>query len=95
MQFFLFILIALLILLVFSGYFVFTTACRRRKELPWLDEEKISKTSYKKYYKYIRQTEDWVQTQNAEHIYVTSDDGLKLHGLWIPAENAKFVPVAG
>ena len=89
MQVILFVLLALAVLLIFSGYYVFTTACRRRKELQWLEEEQVSKTAYKKYYKYIVETEAWVQSQNTEHIYVTSEDGLKLHGLWIPAENAR------
>ncbi len=89
MQIFLFVLIALIVLLIFSGGYVFFIACRRKKELAWLDEEQISKTSYKKYFKYIKETEQWVHSQNTEHVYVTSQEGLKLHGLWIPAENAK------
>ena len=40
-----FILIALLVLILFSGGYTFVMACVRRKELPWLDEDAMKKTA--------------------------------------------------
>ena len=48
-----FVLISFIILLLVSGGYVFVVGCVRRKELPWLVEDEIKKTSYKKYYDYI------------------------------------------
>jgi len=80
---------AFLLLMLVSGVYVFIAACLRRKEIPWLVEEKIKKTSYAKYYRLISDSDHWLKEQNAQDIYVTSDDGLKLHGLWVPVANPK------
>ena len=85
----LYILIGLLILVLFSGAYVFVLACVRRKELPWMVEEEIKKTSYAKYYNCILASDAWLKAHNAQDVYVTSKDGLKLHGFWIPAENPR------
>lgn len=83
------ILCIILLFLLVSGGYVFVVACARRKDLPWLVEEEIIKTSYGKYYHYIVQSHQWLQEHNAEDVYVSSYDGLKLHGFWIPAKDAK------
>ena len=31
----------------------------------------------------------WLKDHNAQDVYVNSNDGLKLHAFWIPAENAR------
>ena len=84
-----FALLAVFLLLVVSGAYVFVVACVRKKDLPWLVEEEIKKTSYGKYYNFIVSSDRWLKEHNAENVYITSDDGLKLHGLWIPAENPR------
>ena len=84
-----FVLLAVFLLLVVSGTYVFVVACVRRKDLPWLVEDEIKKTSYGKYYNFIVSSDRWLKEHNAEDVYITSDDGLKLHGLWIPAENPR------
>ena len=89
MGIFLLILAGVLLLSLVSGAYVFTTACVRRKELPWFDEVKLKKTSYGKYHKAILASDAWLKEHSAQDIYVTSHDGLRLHGLWVPAENAK------
>ena len=83
------ILLAITILLVVSGTYVFVVACVRRKDLPWLVEEEIKKTSYAKYYNYIVSSDRWLNEHDAQDVYISSDDGLKLHGLWIPALNPR------
>ena len=86
---FLFVALSIVVLLLVSGGYVFCVACVRRKELAWLVEEEIKKTSYGKYYEYIAAADQWMQLHDPQDIYITSWDGLKLHGLWIPAENAQ------
>ncbi len=85
----LFILVALLLLTVVSGTYVFIVACVRRKDLPWMVEEKIKKTPYGKYYDLIVTSDRWLKEHGAQDLYTFSDDGLKLHGYWVPAKNAK------
>ena len=89
MYFLLFVLVALLLLTVVSGTYVFVVGCVRRKDLPWLVEKEIKKTAYGKYYDYIVQSDMWLREHNAQDVYIKSHDGLKLHGLWIPAEKPR------
>lgn len=84
-----YILIVLLVLVLLSGAYVFIKACVRRKELPWFVEEEIKKTNYAKYYNCIIASDAWLKEHHAQDVYVTSQDGLKLHGYWIPAENPR------
>lgn len=74
---------------VLTGGYTFFSACRRRKELPWLVKEEIEKTSYGKYYHIIQESTKWLSDHNAQDVYINSVDGLRLHALWIPAENPK------
>ena len=83
-----FILISLIILLLVSGGYVFVVGCVRRKELPWLVEDEIKKTSYKKYYDYIVLSNKFL-TEKGKAVNIKSFDGLKLHGIWVEAENPK------
>ena len=89
MPFVFFVLLAVLVLLLISGGYTFWAACVRRKELPWLDEEQLQKTSYGKYSKYIRHSVAYLQEHNAKEATITSYDGLKLSGTWLETENAK------
>ena len=89
MSFILWFLIGLFLLIMASGAYVFVLACVRRKELPWMVEEEIKKTSYGKYYNCILASDEWLKAHHAQDVYITSDDGLKLHGFWIPAENPR------
>jgi len=85
----LYILFAVLILTLVSGGYVFWIGCVRRKEISWLLEDEIKKTPYGKYYDHIRQADRFLKEHHAQDIYVKSHDGLKLHGLWVPAKNPK------
>lgn len=89
MSIILFILGALLLLTLISGAYIFVIGCVRKKELPWLVKEEIEKTPYGKYYDYIVASNQWLNDHNAQDVYITSHDGLKLHGLWVPAVNPK------
>ena len=86
MRFLLFAITALLLYFLISGGYMFYVACRRGKELPWLDEEALKKTPYEKYTQHIGAAHRWLQQHKAQDVYFKSEDGLKLHGLWVPAE---------
>ena len=89
MPFLIFLLLAVVALILLSGGYIFLVACVRRKELPWLVEEEIKKTSYGKYYDHILLGDCFMKEHHAQDVYVQSFDGLKLYGQWIPAENPK------
>lgn len=84
-----YVLASILLLVLASGAYVFVLACVRRKELPWMVEEEIKKTNYAKYYNCIKASDAWLKSHNAQDVYITSKDGLKLHGFWIPAPNPR------
>lgn len=88
-MFFLYVLLTLLLFLILIGGYTFVMACVRRKELPWLVKEEIEKTSYGKYYKQIQQADQWLKDHEASNVWIDSDDGLRLHGLWIPAQKPR------
>lgn len=85
----LFVVCALVLLTFVSGAYVFVVGCVRRKDLPWLVEEEIKKTPYGKYSELIKASDRWLKDHNAQDVYITSHDGLHLHGLWIPAREPK------
>lgn len=89
MGFILFVFIALALLVAVSGVYCFIVACVRRKETDWLDEAALKKTSYAKYHNAIVASDRWLKEHEAHDVYVDSHDGLRLHGIWIPAENPK------
>jgi len=81
--------LAVVFLIIFTGIYVFVMACLRKKERPWLDAMAMKGTSYEKFEKLIHNSDQWLKEHCAQDLYIQSDDGLKLHGFWIPAENAK------
>ena len=83
----LWILTVILLLILFSGIYVFFQACVRHKELPWMNEEVIKKTGYARFYQTILSSDEWLKKHKAQDVYIHSNDGLKLHAYWIPAEN--------
>ena len=84
-----YLLLALVFLVLASGCYTFIIGCVRRKELPWLVEEEIKKTSYAKYYDIICHGDRFLKEHNAQKVNIKSYDGLQLAGLWLPAENPK------
>lgn len=84
-----FVLLSLLLLILVSGGYVFVVGCLRRKELPWFVEDELKKTAYGKYYDIICLGDRFLKEHNARQVYIKSTDGLKLHAVWVPAENPK------
>ena len=89
MIFILWLIVAVFLMILLSGLYVFIKACVRKKELPWMIEEEIKKTNYAKYYNCILASDAWLKDHSAKDVYINSNDGLKLHAFWIPAENAR------
>lgn len=83
------ILVAILTLTVVSGIYLFVISCVRRKEIPWLVEKEISRTPYGKFSNHIQEANHWLSVHNAKDIWIESHDHLRLHALWVPAENPK------
>lgn len=89
MKMILLVLGVLLVLILAVGAYVFWAACARKKELPWLVEEEIKRTSYARYYECMRDADQWLREHHQKDVYVTGEDGLKLRARWI--ENKKAV----
>lgn len=85
----LYILLSLVTLILFSGLYMFLVACVRGKEPGWLDEDQIKKTRYGKYYENICIGHKFLKEHSAQDVYTESYDGLKLHAMWVPAENPR------
>lgn len=85
----LFILLTIVLLIAVSGGYVFIMACCGRNQIDWLDEKQAGKTPWGKYYPVILDSHQFLRENHAQDLYITSRDGLRLHGLWIPVENAK------
>lgn len=84
-----FILFALVLLILTSGVYTFCVACARRHEPRWLDEEDVRKTPYGKYYENIVLGDKFISEHASQEIQTISHDGLRLRGIWVPAENPK------
>ena len=84
-----FILLSVVVLLLVSGGCVFVMACLGKKKADWLNENWVKTTPYHIYYEYIQASHRWLKNNNARDVYITSEDGLRLHGFWIPAEEPK------
>ena len=83
------VLVLLIVLILFSGTYVFLKACVRGKDLPWMVEEEIKKTGFAKFYPCILESDAWLKEHHAQDICVTSKDGLRLRGYWIPADHPR------
>lgn len=79
-----------IILLMFaSGLYIFCVACCRGKDMNWLDEQSVSTTPYKKYYSRVVAADRFLKDNGAQDVFITAQDGIRLHGLWTPAQGAK------
>lgn len=83
------IVFILLLFLIIVGGYTFFAACGRKKELPWHDPEGLKNTAYEKHIRLIAYSSEWIKSHNPKDIYISSEDGFRLHGLWIPAENPR------
>lgn len=82
----LYILAALLVLILAVGGYLFFTACKRWKGIPWLEPEEVLKTNFAPHVESIQNTSKWLEENNAQDLWLTAQDGVTLHGLWVSAE---------
>ena len=82
------ILGAFLLVFLGVGWYMFRRACVRVPDLPWLDREAILKTNYAPHADLIQRSHKWLLDNGAKDVWIESEDGLKLHGLWVEAEDA-------
>ena len=83
------LLFTILLCILGLGYYVFYQACARKKEIAWLVEEEIKDTPYGKYYECMVDADKWLKDNGAEDVYIRASDGVKLHGVFVKAPNAK------
>lgn len=81
----LFLLLAVVILILFSGGYTFLIACRRIREINWLDKKELDRTPYGMLHEQIVAADRWIKDHAAKDVYIKSEDALTLHALWIPA----------
>ena len=83
------IIMSLLLFWLIIGAIVFFMACSKGKPVDWVDDTSIAHTPYKEYGDMIRRSHKWLVDHNAQDVWITSEDGLKLHGYWVPAKNPR------
>ncbi len=84
------IAVAVLVAFCFGvGGYLFFAACGRGAAVDWTDEAAVLKTPFGKHANNIRIGHQWLQAHQAEDLYMTNEEGLQLHAVWVPAENPK------
>lgn len=82
------VLIALAATIYFSArYFLRLTILR--KPTATLDNNINANTNWHKHVDFIQKRKEWMKKKHTEDIFVTSDDGLKLHGTLLECENSR------
>lgn len=89
----LFALLALLLLWLAVGFGAFAVFCVRNPKEEPSTRERIESGSYGKYAAAILEGRDWIDAQQTERVETRSFDGLRLVGHWIPHENARGVAI--
>ena len=89
MQFVLLPAVGFVLLMLISGAYIFSVACCRGKDVNWLDERVISKTPYREFYSQIVAADKWLKDHGCLDVFIDAADGIRLHGLWVSAEQAK------
>ena len=89
MKIVLFLVLAVGLLLLVSAVYTFVVACVRTKDRPWLDPEALKGTSLERFSEMIQGAQSWLSQNNAQEVWITNREGLKLQGIWVPAQNPK------
>lgn len=55
--------------------------------------QKMAGTDWDRYIPDIRASKEWLSAREQEEVYITSEDGLKLHGIFFPSEGSKKVVI--
>ncbi len=81
--------LGILLMLLAVGEYIFLTACRRKEEYDWKNLDSLKDTPYEKHTELIAHSLKWLQDHTPQDVYVISEDSLRLHGYWIPAEKPR------
>ena len=77
------------------SFFEITVHCKEKKSLTKNKKFKLYHTKINhprhKFEKEYNEGKAWCQEQKMQDCYMKSEDGLQLHGLYLPAENAKRI----
>lgn len=68
------------------GGYLFFVACKRASKEDWT-EENASKNGDNP--NFIQQGNQWLRAHSHEDLYLTARDGVRLHAVWVPAENVR------
>ena len=82
-------IVGFILLMLASGAYIFIVGCYRGKRINWLDRSDVERTSFAQYYSRIVAADRFLKVNCCQDVFVTSGDGLRLHGLWVPAEGAR------
>ncbi len=72
-----------------AGYATFRYAFLRFPEPDWSSEEAVRNSFYKDFCEATPAAVKWMERHEVHDVEVTSFDGLKLRGKWVPAEHPK------
>ena len=75
------------------GGYAFFTACKRAPKIHWDSRESVENSEFSEHFDKAAKGNHWLRDHNAQDLYMTSKDGLKLHAYWIPAHNARATVV--
>ena len=71
-----------------AAVYMFHYAIMRKPTHDVSDEKQTKGSVWEPFSAQIRTGRHWISEQKPEHVEIMSDDGLRLRGLWIPAEQA-------
>ena len=80
---------ALAVLYLIASAIALYVACHRNDAVQGNLELALGKSAYREYKKQILAARDWLNAQETQEVCVTSYDGLKLVGTYLPHENAR------
>ena len=80
--------IVLFVLLAVGGY-TFFHACGSWKKIDYSDETQLDPSTTPEYRATVLTSIRWLNEQGAVDVWTNSEDGLKLHAQWLPAENPR------
>lgn len=79
----------LAVLLLAATHIVMRYACRRGRALSTNIDEALAHSTFRHYKDLIVRAQAWLAQQPVEEVCVTSFDGLRLRGRFLPCENAR------
>ena len=83
------VLLFLCLFLFLAGYFLLDFTCGRRKQPDPLEEKTIHDRGFDWFKEQILAGKAWLEGQEKEELHITSFDGLRLRGLFVPHPEAK------